>query len=160
VLFAGVATSIAALPVLAAIAGERSLARTTAGAIATAATGLMDVLARLAPAAPLTGTARHRGADRDARCPATPAGGDLAATRRPSAKGPAAGIPCREACDKTASLGGDRGFSSSAGREGSPMASPSTKREGQVACPQRPARRLPREPEIRRGAAAPGQVLR
>jgi hypothetical protein len=61
VLFVGVATSIAALPMLAAIGGERGLARTTAGAIATAATGLVDVLAWLALAAPLIGTVRHRG---------------------------------------------------------------------------------------------------
>jgi hypothetical protein len=59
VLFAGVAASIAALPMLAAGAGERVLARTTAGAIAAAATGLMDVLAWLALAASLIG-AGHR----------------------------------------------------------------------------------------------------
>ena len=52
-LFVGVATSIAALPMLAAIVGERGLARATAGVIATAATGLMDVLAWLALVAPL-----------------------------------------------------------------------------------------------------------
>jgi Kef-type K+ transport system membrane component KefB len=56
VLFVGVATSIAALPMLAAIVGERGLARTAAGVIATAATGLMDVLAWLALVAPLIGT--------------------------------------------------------------------------------------------------------
>jgi Kef-type K+ transport system membrane component KefB len=45
VLFVGVATPIATLPMLAAIVGERGLARTTAGVIATAATGLVDALA-------------------------------------------------------------------------------------------------------------------
>jgi Kef-type K+ transport system membrane component KefB len=49
------ATSIAALPMLAAIVGEQGLARTTAGAIATAAMGVMDTLAWLALAARLIG---------------------------------------------------------------------------------------------------------
>lgn len=56
VLFMGVATSITALPVLAAIVRERGLAGTTAGAVATAAAGSMDVLAWLALAAALIGT--------------------------------------------------------------------------------------------------------
>lgn len=56
VLFMGVATSITALPVLAAIVRERSLAGTTAGVIATAAAGIMDVAAWLVLAAALVGT--------------------------------------------------------------------------------------------------------
>jgi Kef-type K+ transport system membrane component KefB len=56
VLFMGVAMSITALPVLAAIVRERDLAGTTAGTIATAAAGLMDVLAWLILAAALIGT--------------------------------------------------------------------------------------------------------
>lgn len=56
VLFMGVATSITALPVLAAIVRERGLAGTTAGAVATAAAGSMDVLAWLALAAALIST--------------------------------------------------------------------------------------------------------
>ena len=56
VLFMGVATSITALPVLAAIVRERGLAGTTAGAVATAAAGSMDILAWLALAAALIGT--------------------------------------------------------------------------------------------------------
>lgn len=56
VLFMGVATSITALPVLAAIARERNLAGTTAGIVATAAAGIMDVLAWLVLAAALIGS--------------------------------------------------------------------------------------------------------
>jgi K+:H+ antiporter len=56
VLFMGVATSITALPVLAAIVRDRNLAGTTAGVIATAAAGIMDVLAWLVLAAALIGT--------------------------------------------------------------------------------------------------------
>lgn len=56
VLFIGVATSITALPVLAAIVRERGLAGTTAGAIATTAAGIMDVTAWLVLAAALIGT--------------------------------------------------------------------------------------------------------
>jgi Kef-type K+ transport system membrane component KefB len=56
VLFMGVAMSITALPVLAAIVRERNLAGTTAGVIATAAAGIMDVLAWLVLAAALIGT--------------------------------------------------------------------------------------------------------
>lgn len=56
VLFLGVATSITALPVLAAIVRDRNLAGTTAGIIATAAAGMMDVLAWLVLAAALIGT--------------------------------------------------------------------------------------------------------
>lgn len=56
VLFMGVATSITALPVLASIVRERSLAGTTAGVLATTAAGIMDVLAWLLLAAALIGT--------------------------------------------------------------------------------------------------------
>jgi Kef-type K+ transport system membrane component KefB len=56
VLFMGVATSITALPVLAAIVRHRDLAGTTAGVIATAAAGIMDVLVWLVLAAALVGT--------------------------------------------------------------------------------------------------------
>jgi Kef-type K+ transport system membrane component KefB len=56
VLFMGAATSITALPVLAAIVRERDLAGTTAGVIATAAASIMDVLAWLVLAAALIGT--------------------------------------------------------------------------------------------------------
>jgi Kef-type K+ transport system membrane component KefB len=56
VLFMGVATSITALPVLAAIVRDRNLAGTTAGIVATAAAGVMDVLAWLVLAAALIGT--------------------------------------------------------------------------------------------------------
>ena len=56
VLFMGVATSITALPVLASIVRDRSLAGTTAGVIATAAAGIMDALAWLVLAAALIGT--------------------------------------------------------------------------------------------------------
>jgi Kef-type K+ transport system membrane component KefB len=60
VLFMGVAVSITALPVLAALIRERGLAGTTVGTIATAAAGIMDVLAWLLLAAALIGTG-HRG---------------------------------------------------------------------------------------------------
>jgi Kef-type K+ transport system membrane component KefB len=56
VLFLGVASSITALPVLASIVRERGLAGTAAGVIATAAAGIMDVLAWLVLAAALIGT--------------------------------------------------------------------------------------------------------
>jgi Kef-type K+ transport system membrane component KefB len=56
VLFMGVATSITALPVLAAIVRERDLAGTIAGVVATAAAGIMDVLAWLVLAAALIAT--------------------------------------------------------------------------------------------------------
>ena len=56
VLFMGAASSITALPVLAAIVRERGLAGTNAGVIATAAASIMDVLAWLVLAAALIGT--------------------------------------------------------------------------------------------------------
>jgi Kef-type K+ transport system membrane component KefB len=56
VLFMAVATSITALPVLASIVRERGLAGTTAGTIATAAAGIMDVTAWLVLAVALVGT--------------------------------------------------------------------------------------------------------
>lgn len=56
VLFMGVATSITAMPVLAAIVRERGLAGTTVGTVATAVAGTMDVLAWLVLAAALIGT--------------------------------------------------------------------------------------------------------
>jgi Kef-type K+ transport system membrane component KefB len=56
VLFLAAATSITALPVLASIVRERNLAGTTAGVIAVAAAGIMDVLAWLVLAAALIGT--------------------------------------------------------------------------------------------------------
>jgi Kef-type K+ transport system membrane component KefB len=56
VLFIGVAVSITAMPVLASIVRERGLAGTTAGAIATAVAGSMDVMAWLVLAAALIGT--------------------------------------------------------------------------------------------------------
>jgi Kef-type K+ transport system membrane component KefB len=56
VLFMGVATSVTALPVLASIVRERGLAGTTAGTIATAAAGIMDVSAWLVLAVALIGT--------------------------------------------------------------------------------------------------------
>jgi Kef-type K+ transport system membrane component KefB len=56
VLFMGVATSVTALPVLASIVRERGLAGTTAGTIATAAAGIMDVSAWLVLAVALVGT--------------------------------------------------------------------------------------------------------
>jgi Kef-type K+ transport system membrane component KefB len=55
-LFMGVACSITALPVLAAIVRERGLAGSLAGTVATAAAGVMDVLAWLVLAAALIGT--------------------------------------------------------------------------------------------------------
>lgn len=55
-LFIGVATSVTALPVLAAIVRERGIAGTTAGVIATAAAGIMDICAWLVLAAALIGT--------------------------------------------------------------------------------------------------------
>jgi Kef-type K+ transport system membrane component KefB len=60
VIFMGVAMSITAMPVLAAIVRERDLAGTTAGVVALAAAGTMDVLAWLALAAALIGTS-HAG---------------------------------------------------------------------------------------------------
>jgi Kef-type K+ transport system membrane component KefB len=56
VLFMGVAMSITAMPVLAAIVRERQLAGTTAGVVATASAALMDVLAWLVLAVALIGT--------------------------------------------------------------------------------------------------------
>ena len=56
VLFMGVAMSITAMPVLAAIVRERGLAGTTAGDVATAVAGTMDVVAWLVLAAALIGT--------------------------------------------------------------------------------------------------------
>lgn len=56
VLFMGAAASITALPVLASIVRDRDLAGTTAGVVATAAAGIMDVLAWLVLAAALIGT--------------------------------------------------------------------------------------------------------
>jgi Kef-type K+ transport system membrane component KefB len=56
VLFMAVAMSITAMPVLASIVRERGLAGTTAGVTATAAAGIMDVLAWLVLAAALIGT--------------------------------------------------------------------------------------------------------
>jgi Kef-type K+ transport system membrane component KefB len=52
----GVALSVTALPVLAAIVRERGISRTTAGAVATAAAGIMDVCAWLVLAVALIGT--------------------------------------------------------------------------------------------------------
>lgn len=59
VLFMGVALSVTALPVLAAIIRERGIAGTTAGVTATTAAGIMDVAAWLALAAALVGSAHH-----------------------------------------------------------------------------------------------------
>ncbi len=56
VLFTGVALSITAMPVLAAIVRERGLSGTTAGVTAMAAAGTMDVVAWLVLAAALIGT--------------------------------------------------------------------------------------------------------
>jgi len=56
VLFIAVAISVTALPVLAAIVRERGIAGTTAGVIATAAAGIMDVCAWLVLATALIGT--------------------------------------------------------------------------------------------------------
>lgn len=61
VLFIGVAVSITALPVLAAIARERWIEKTTAGLTATSAAGLMDVAAWIVLAAALATTASHTG---------------------------------------------------------------------------------------------------
>jgi Kef-type K+ transport system membrane component KefB len=55
-LFIGVAVSVTALPVLAAIVRERGIAGTTAGVVATASAGIMDVCAWLVLAAALIGT--------------------------------------------------------------------------------------------------------
>jgi Kef-type K+ transport system membrane component KefB len=56
VLFIGVAASVTALPVLAAIVRERGIAGTTVGVIATAAAAIMDVCAWLVLALALLGT--------------------------------------------------------------------------------------------------------
>jgi Kef-type K+ transport system membrane component KefB len=61
ILFMAVALSITALPVLASIVRERGLAGTMAGDTATIAAGLMDVLAWVALAAALVGTAHQPG---------------------------------------------------------------------------------------------------
>jgi K+:H+ antiporter len=61
VLFMGVAVSITALPVLAAIVRERGIAGTVAGITATSAAGIMDVAAWLVLAAALVGTAHTAG---------------------------------------------------------------------------------------------------
>lgn len=61
VLFMAVATSITALPVLAAIMRERGISGTTAGITATTASGLMDVTAWIVLAAALVGTASNTG---------------------------------------------------------------------------------------------------
>jgi Kef-type K+ transport system membrane component KefB len=58
VLYMGVAMSITAMPVLAAIVRERGLAGTTAGEIAMAVAGAMDVMAWLVLAAALIGTSQ------------------------------------------------------------------------------------------------------
>jgi Kef-type K+ transport system membrane component KefB len=57
ILFMGVATSITALPVLAAIMRERGISGTIAGITATAAAGIMDAVAWIVLAAALVGTA-------------------------------------------------------------------------------------------------------
>jgi Kef-type K+ transport system membrane component KefB len=56
VLFMGVATSVTALPVLAAIVRERGVAGTRAGIVATTAAGVMDVTAWLVLAAAIAGS--------------------------------------------------------------------------------------------------------
>jgi K+:H+ antiporter len=61
VLFMGVATSVTALPVLAAIIRERGLADSAAGVTATAAAGIMDLGAWLVLAAAVSGTAHAPG---------------------------------------------------------------------------------------------------
>jgi K+:H+ antiporter len=61
VLFVGVAMSITALPVLAAITRERGIAGSTAGATAITAAGVMDVAAWLMLAVALAGTAEGPG---------------------------------------------------------------------------------------------------
>src|SRR5579872_237851 len=60
-LFMGVALSITALPVLAAIVRESGLAGSLAGVTATSAAGIMDVAAWVALAAALAGTANKPG---------------------------------------------------------------------------------------------------
>jgi Kef-type K+ transport system membrane component KefB len=61
VLFMGVAVSITALPVLAAITRERGIAGTTVGVTATSAAGIMDVAAWVVLAAALVGTTHKSG---------------------------------------------------------------------------------------------------
>jgi Kef-type K+ transport system membrane component KefB len=61
VLFMGVAVSITALPVLAAITRERGIAGTTAVVTATSAAGIMDVAAWVVLAAALVGTTHKSG---------------------------------------------------------------------------------------------------
>lgn len=61
ILFMGVAVSITALPVLAAIMRERGLSGTTAGVTATTAAGIMDVAAWILLAAALVGTSKASG---------------------------------------------------------------------------------------------------
>lgn len=61
ILFMGVAISITALPVLAAIAREHGIADTQAGIVATTAAGLMDVAAWVVLAAALVGTTARPG---------------------------------------------------------------------------------------------------
>jgi Kef-type K+ transport system membrane component KefB len=61
VLFMGVALSITALPVMAAIARERGIARSLAGVTAMTAAGIMDVAAWVVLAAALVGTAHAPG---------------------------------------------------------------------------------------------------
>ncbi|SDP68444.1 Kef-type K+ transport system, membrane component KefB [Streptomyces sp. cf386] len=60
-MFMAVALSVTALPVLAAIVRERGLAGTPAGSVATAAAGLMDVVAWLVLAVALVGTGHATG---------------------------------------------------------------------------------------------------
>jgi Kef-type K+ transport system membrane component KefB len=61
VLYMGVATSITALPVLAAIMRERGISGTAAGVTATTAAGFMDVVAWIVLAAAMVGTAAKPG---------------------------------------------------------------------------------------------------
>jgi Kef-type K+ transport system membrane component KefB len=61
VLFMGVAVSITALPVLAAIVRERGIAGTVPGITAMSASGIMDVVAWLVLAAALVGTTHQAG---------------------------------------------------------------------------------------------------
>jgi Kef-type K+ transport system membrane component KefB len=61
ILFMGVATSITALPVLAAIMRERCISGTVLGATATLAAGIMDVSAWIVLAAALVGTSAKSG---------------------------------------------------------------------------------------------------
>ncbi len=61
ILFVGVAVSITALPVLAAIVRERGLAGSTAGVVAISAASVMDVMAWLALAAAVAGSAHATG---------------------------------------------------------------------------------------------------